>query len=116
MSIIVCRRCHRPLTSPLAVAAGVGGRCALLDLIEAAQRPVAPTAVSVGATSARTAIALVAAFLHHQDEQIGPLLHETDVRDVAGLLAAVTAQYLQDQPDGAQRLRLAGLRVAQVTG
>lgn len=30
----LCRRCHRPLTTRLAVAAGIGGRCALLDLAE----------------------------------------------------------------------------------
>ena len=113
MSNALCRRCHRPLTAPLAVAAGVGGRCALLDLAEAAAGPSRPPREAGGTSAEQTAIALVAAFLHHQDDQVMPLLLDTDLTDVAGLMAAMAALHLGELPDGEQLLREAALRVAQ---
>ncbi|MFJ9903934.1 hypothetical protein ACIRVK_13685 [Streptomyces sp. NPDC101152] len=55
----------------------------------------------------------MAAFYEHQDDQVGPLLDEADVRNVAGLLAAATARQLADVPDGVERLRRVGLAVAR---
>jgi len=110
---VTCRRCRRPLRSARAVAAGIGERCALLALLEAVGGPV--WAVE-GPSAAQSVVALVTAFFEHADDQVGPLLAEADLRDVAGLLAAVTALYLQDQPDGAERLRGAGLAAAQSDG
>ena len=104
-----CRRCHRPLSSAAAVAAGIGARCALLAFLEAAS---GAQGVPVGPSAAQSVVALVTAFFEHQDDQVGPLLDEADVRDVAGLLAAVTASYLEGQSDGLERLRRAGLAVA----
>ena len=92
---VTCRRCRRPLRSARAVAAGIGERCALLALLEAVGGPV--WAVE-GPSAAQSVVALVTAFFEHADDQVGPLLAEADLRDVAGLLAAVTALYLQDQP------------------
>ncbi|MEY9839683.1 hypothetical protein [Streptacidiphilus sp. EB103A] len=113
MSDALCRRCGRPLSARLAVAAGVGSRCALLDLTEATAGPSRPSRDLGGATAEQTAIALVAAFLHHQDDQVMPLLLDTDLTDVAGLMAAIAALHLGDLPDGDQLLREAALRVAQ---
>ncbi|MFF4823135.1 hypothetical protein ACFY20_08870 [Streptomyces sp. NPDC001312] len=68
---------------------------------------------AVGAPSAaQSVVALVTAFYAREDAQVGPLLDEADLRDVAGLLAAVTALHLEAVPDGAARLRRAGLAVA----
>jgi hypothetical protein len=108
----VCRRCRRPLSSREAAAAGIGARCALLAFGEAAdarREGAAPSA-------AQSVVALVTAFYKRADDQVPPLLAEADLRDVAGLLAAVTASYLEDQPDGAERLRRAGLAVARGEG
>ncbi|MFJ5155760.1 hypothetical protein ACIQCF_30150 [Streptomyces sp. NPDC088353] len=52
------------------------------------------------------------AFLEREDAQVGLLLDEADLREVAGLLAAATALHLEGLPDGAARLRRAGLAVA----
>lgn len=108
-----CRRCGKPLTAPLAVAARVGARCALLEFAAAAAEGRTATVADVEPTPAQSAVALIAAFFHGQDDQIGPLMLEADMRDVAGLLAAFAALFLEDQPDGAERLRRAGLRVAE---
>lgn len=104
-----CRRCHRPLSSPLAVAALLGERCALLVLAEAVS---ARQAAVDGPTPAQSAVALTAAFLQGSDDQVPVLLDEADLRDVAGLFAATVARVLEGQPDGVERLRRFGLVVA----
>ncbi|MEU3340688.1 hypothetical protein [Streptomyces sp. NPDC006668] len=58
-------------------------------------------------------VALVTALLEHAEDQVGLLLDEADLRPVAALLAAVLALHLEGQPDGLERLRRAGLAVAQ---
>ncbi|MFJ2737671.1 MULTISPECIES: hypothetical protein [unclassified Streptomyces] len=65
-----------------------------------------------GPSAAQSVVALVTAFYEREDAQVGPLLDEADLRDVAGLLAAVTALHLEALPDGVERLRRAGLAVA----
>lgn len=105
-----CRRCRRPLRAPQAVAAGIGARCALLAFLEAVS---ASQAAGAGPSAAQSVVGLVSAFFAHADDQVGALLDEADLRNVAGLLAATTALYLEDQPDGAERLRRVGLVVAE---
>ncbi len=105
-----CRRCHRPLLAPAAATAGIGARCALLASLEALSSFTGGGKVP---SPAQSVVALVTAFLEHADDQVGVLLDEADLRPVAGLLAAVLALYLEGQPDGLERLRRAGLAVAQ---
>jgi hypothetical protein len=107
-----CSRCSRPLTAPLAVAAGVGARCALLDLAETVALPVAGVTVP----HARVAVALVAAFLgeHAQDVHDG-ILSDANPYDVAGILAATTARVLARTEGGEDLLRRLGLAAAQGT-
>jgi hypothetical protein len=100
-----CSRCGRPLTAPLTVAAGVGARCALLDLAETVALPVAGVTVP----HARAAVALVAAFLGEEDQAVhGRIL------DVAGILAATVALLLARTEDGPARLQDFGLAAAQM--
>lgn len=109
----VCRRCRRPLSSRDAVAAGIGARCALLAFLEAA---IGLRVTTNGPSAAQSAVALTAAFVARADDQVGPLLDEADLRNVAGLLAAVAALHLEGQPDGLERLSRAGLAVASGDG
>ncbi|QIY72053.1 hypothetical protein HEP84_25790 [Streptomyces sp. RLB1-33] len=101
------------MSSRDAVAAGIGARCALRAFEEAASGLCGPAGAP---SAAQSVVALVTAFYEHADEQVGPLLEEADLRNVAGLLAAVTALHLEDQPDGLERLRRAGLAVASGDG
>jgi hypothetical protein len=110
---VTCWRCRRPLRSRHAIAAGIGARCALLALLEAlseSQRAVE------GPSAAQSGVALVTAFLDRADDQVGALLAEVNHRDVAGLLAAIVALYLEGRPDGAERLRRVGLAAAERAG
>ncbi|MFE2838341.1 hypothetical protein ACFXI6_46510 [Streptomyces mirabilis] len=95
------------------MAAGIGARCALLAFAEAVSGPQASVS---GPSAAQSAVGLVAAFCAHADDQVPTLLNEADLWNVSGLLAATTALYLQDQPDGLERLRRAGLAVASGDG
>lgn len=109
--VVECRRCGRALTARLAQAAGVGPLCALREAAEAAQRPrTAPERAS----AAQTVLALVAAFLYAAEDQVAPLLDDGDPRGAAAMLAAATAEHLQeDLPDGADRLRALAARWAR---
>lgn len=103
-----CRRCHRPLSSALAVAAGIGARCALLDLAE--PRPAG------GPTAAQTAVALVSAQMSRVDrDTYAGLLAGADTAEVAGLLAACAAIVLDRTPGGAAWLAGLGLAAAEVS-
>lgn len=103
-----CRRCRRPLTSPLAVAAGIGARCALLALAESQQ------AVDRAPSAAQTAVSLVAAQMGGVDQQTyAGLLNGADTAEVAGLLAAGAAIALRRMPGGPVWLEGLGLAAAE---
>jgi len=103
-----CRRCHRPLTAPLAQAAGIGARCALLDLTEPRPAP--------GATAAQTAVALISAQMGRVDSKTyAGLLAGADTAEVAGLLAACAALVLNRTPGGAAWLAGLGLAAAEAS-
>ncbi|WP_328757479.1 hypothetical protein [Streptomyces sp. NBC_00271] len=92
------------------MAAGIGARCALRAFAEALGGRCGGGGVP---SAAQTAVALVTAFHEREDATVRDLLDEADLRDVAGLLAAATALYLQAQPDGPEWLRRAGLAAAE---
>ena len=103
-----CRRCHRPLASPQAVAAGIGARCALLALTEQRQ------AAACGPTTAQTAVSLVAAHMARVDQETyTALLDGADTAEVAGLLAACAAIVLARTPGGPAWLADLGLAAAE---
>lgn len=105
-----CRRCGRPLYAALAVAAGVGGRCALLDLADAGTGPLAAVTVP----HARAAVALVASFLDEGDVALhGPVLDGADPVAVAEIMAAVAARMLARTEGGQDWLRDMGLAAAE---
>lgn len=103
-----CRRCRRPLTSALAVAARIGARCALLEAAE--QRQGADAAP----TTAQTAVSLVTAHMARVDQQTyAALLDGADAAEVAGLLAACAAVVLDRTPGGPAWLADLGLAAAE---
>jgi Family of unknown function (DUF6011) len=105
-----CRKCRRPLTSPLSLLAGVGDSCARRVAAEAAQD--APTVPAP--TPAQSAVALLAAFAGPAAQaDYETVLETADTAAVAGLLAAGAALILRRTPGGPQWLEGLGLAAAQ---
>lgn len=105
-----CRRCHRALRSPVAVAAGIGTRCALLAALEAAQGAGRDP---YGQRLAETAVALITAQLGELPRPVvDSVLRGAPADDVARVLAAVLAWLVERAPDGDEWLRKVALSVA----
>ena len=107
MTAATCRRCGRPLRAALPAAAGIGGRCALLEALEAAVAPV------VTVPHARAAVALVAAHLGEAGQDVHDhVLDGANPYDVASVLAAAAALVVARTDGGEQWLQDVGLAAA----
>ncbi|MHA6762067.1 hypothetical protein [Streptacidiphilus sp. PAMC 29251] len=107
----VCRRCHRPLHGALAVAAGVGGRCALLDLIEARGGTVGTCGPGErgGVSKARAAsVALVTALGAGVEVSVERLVGDADPVEVAAVLGSALSAALRASLGEEGRTRLLG--------
>jgi hypothetical protein len=109
-----CRRCGRPLSSPLAVAAELGSRCALLDAAEAAQ---GAAVARDGQRVAEAAIAAVTARVHGLPVPVvDGILDDAPAGELAFLLASLTAWTIEHTDGGAEWLQRLGVAWAREAG
>lgn len=112
--IAVCRRCGRPLTAPLAVAAGVGSACALHEAADA------PQGAAGGAGSLlvpEAALALLTARLGGlPDSVVRDIVDDAPGGDLAVQLAGLGAWMIQQTHGGEAWLERLALKWAREAG